>query len=210
MTIKRLLLRMSIFSKLPVIICLLMAAGALAALGHAEPPSMDPAPDERPKIRYNRKPGEFKRNKFGLIDPTPDVISLKYMPKDAYGFVDWVKAINDGIINPKDAIDSDFTIVKEEDRVDFDGDIIIKSKLPFMPDVRFPHSAHNTWLKCSICHPKIFKKKAGDNPISMVAIWQGQFCGRCHDKVAFPIRNCFKCHSEKRTVSPVNASVNRH
>ncbi|MBI5235080.1 MAG: hypothetical protein HY886_02395, partial [Deltaproteobacteria bacterium] len=32
---------------------------------------------------------------------------------------------------------------------------------------------------------------------------RGQYCGRCHDKVAFPLRNCFKCHSAPRSKQPV-------
>ncbi|MEK7680067.1 MAG: hypothetical protein AAB356_07730, partial [Deltaproteobacteria bacterium] len=37
---------------------------------------LEPAPDERANIPFNRKPGQFKRNKFWLIDPSPDVVSL--------------------------------------------------------------------------------------------------------------------------------------
>lgn len=160
----------------------------------AEDWTMDPAPADRSKFQYIRKTGDYKLNKYGMIDPAPDVISLQFLPKDKYGFVDWVAAIKKKIIAPRDSIDAPMGKVNEAD-ASFDKDVLIKAKLDFMPDVIFPHSAHNVWLKCSVCHPKIFKMKAGDNDISMVAIWQGKFCGRCHDKVAFPIRNCFKCHS---------------
>ncbi len=156
-------------------------------------PPMLPAPADRTKFKYKRTPGGLKLNKYGLIDPSPDVISLKHLPKDKYGFVDWAKAIRDGIIAPKGALPGG-----REKEPEFNGDIIIKSKMDFMPDVLFPHSVHNQWLNCNPCHPKMFEKKAGATPISMIAIWKGRYCGRCHDKVAFPIRNCFKCHSVKR------------
>ncbi len=155
---------------------------------------MAPPPDERLKYKFKRKPGGLKYNKYGLIDPSPDVISLKYFPKDKYGFVDWAQAVKDGLISPRSSI----TILEEEQTVGFDKDILIKSKMDFMPDVIFPHDAHNYWLNCSTCHTKIFEMKAGATPISMIAIWKGEYCGRCHDKVAFPLRNCFKCHSVPR------------
>lgn len=158
---------------------------------------MDPAPAEWKKYEFKREPGQFKRDRTGMIDPTPDVITLKHLPKDGYGFVDWAQSIKDGIIQPRDFILEE-TPIKEEDKPAPAPDVIIKSKLAFMPDVLFPHAPHTTWLKCSTCHPKIFKKKAGATPITMAGIWKGQFCGRCHDKVAFPTRNCFKCHSVQR------------
>ena len=179
----------------------LLIAGfvAFAASGAADvTAAMDPAPADWPSFDYNRAPGEFKRNKYGVIDPSPDVVSLQQLPVDSYGFVDWAKAISDGIIAPQESINGRQPRLGPEDTESFSGDVLIKSKMKFMPDVIFPHSAHTEWLKCSTCHPRIFKKKAGATPITMSGIWKGQFCGRCHDKVAFPTRNCFKCHSVPR------------
>jgi c(7)-type cytochrome triheme protein len=163
--------------------------------------AMDPAPADWPNYEYNRAPGEFKRNKYGIIDPSPDVVSLQQLPVDSYGFVDWTKAMRDSIIAPRESISGKAPRLGPEDSEKFSGDVLIKSKMKFMPDVIFPHSAHTEWLKCSTCHPRIFKKKAGATPITMTGIWNGQFCGRCHDKVAFPTRNCFKCHSVPRSTS---------
>lgn len=160
-----------------------------------EPVLMDPAPADRPFLELKSKPGEVKKDRYGLPDPTPDVISLTHLPKDRYGFVDWAEAISSGIISPKSSIDGSPARLAPADRQRFDGDILIRSKKDFMPDVLFPHTAHNEWLKCSTCHPTIFKKKAGATRISMTGIWKGRYCGVCHDKVAFPTRNCFKCHS---------------
>lgn len=141
-----------------------------------------------------RRTGGLKYDKYGLIDPSPDVVPLDYLPRDKYGFIDWSKALKNGVISPKDSLSKG----DESYEVPFSEDIIIKSKMDFMPDVLFPHKTHNIWLSCKICHPKIFKMEAGGNDISMIAIWKGEYCGRCHDKVAFPFRNCFRCHSVPR------------
>ncbi|MBI5888954.1 MAG: hypothetical protein HZB82_09675 [Deltaproteobacteria bacterium] len=183
--------------RLLIFIFAFLSAGAVPAPA-ADYIVKDPAPDERAKYQFPRETGKLKRTALGLIDPSPDVISLKFLPKDRYGFVDWMKAVNTKVIKPRDEIGVEGAAVSEANNVEYDKDVLIRSKLDFMPDVIFPHSAHNAWLKCSICHPKIFKMKAGANPISMVGIWQGDFCGRCHDRVAFPVRNCYKCHTAPR------------
>jgi c(7)-type cytochrome triheme protein len=157
--------------------------------------NMDPAPEDWPRYKYEKKPGELKKNKYGMIDPSPDVVSLTYFPVDSYGFVDWAKAINEGLVKPREILSEKVNRPRPEDLEKFDGDILIRSKMKFMPDVIFPHAPHNVWLKCSNCHDKIFRKKAGGNGITMDGIWKGKWCGRCHDRVAFPTRNCFKCHS---------------
>ncbi|MFQ5428265.1 MAG: c(7)-type cytochrome triheme domain-containing protein [Thermodesulfobacteriota bacterium] len=155
---------------------------------------MMPAPEDRQAEGYDKQEGAtITRDKWGVMDPTPSVIPLEYLPKDKYGFVDWAQAMREGKISPKDSILGKTVPTRPA----FNEDVLIRSKLKFMADVNFPHSAHNEWLDCAPCHPKMFKKKAGATNISMLAIWKGQFCGRCHDKVAFPIRNCFKCHSVK-------------
>jgi c(7)-type cytochrome triheme protein len=68
-----------------------------------------------------------------------------------------------------------------------------------MPNVVFPHFPHTYWLDCGNCHPDIFVMKKGANPISMVKIVNGEFCGRCHGRVAFPISNCSRCHVKPKT-----------
>jgi c(7)-type cytochrome triheme protein len=145
-------------------------------------------------MRYEERQGAtVRRNRWGIIDPTPQVKALEYLPRDRYGFVDWARALKEGLIKPKDALPENPAPPPPA----FDDDVLIKAKLKFMPDVIFPHSTHNQWLGCAPCHPKMFRKKAGASGISMLAIWKGRYCGRCHDRVAFPIRNCFRCHSVK-------------
>lgn len=68
--------------------------------------------------------------------------------------------------------------------------------------VVFPHTRHEKALKCSECHPKIFKEKRGDNDITMKKNMNGKFCGsaNCHNTPkAFPLYECFKCHTKKGT-----------
>ncbi len=178
-----------------VFLYILVFISALASLGvAAEERPLMPAPVDRPAEHYDKQKGAtIKRDKWGIMDPTPQVVPLEYLPKDKYGFVDWAKALKDGTIKPK----ASFPGRPSPPPPAFNEDVLIKAKLKFMPDVIFPHSVHNQWLKCAPCHPRFFKKKAGASGISMLAIWNGRFCARCHDRVAFPIRNCFKCHSVK-------------
>jgi hypothetical protein len=44
--------------------------------------------------------------------------------------------------------------------------------------------------------------KQGANNPSMDGILAGEFCGRCHDKVAFALWVCERCHSVPHEGSP--------
>lgn len=122
--------------------------------------------------------------------------SMKDFPVDRRGSVDWVKAIDQGIIDPRMSLRGD------EQMNIMDMDIMFKDT-GGMPWVRFPHLAHTRWLDCSNCHPAIFIPQRGGNPnIGMDAILGGQYCGRCHDKVAFPLWTCERCHSVPHEGSP--------
>jgi c(7)-type cytochrome triheme protein len=70
-----------------------------------------------------------------------------------------------------------------------------------MPPVVFPHWFHRIRFKCKVCHPAIFKMRAGSNEINMIKIIQGQFCGKCHNgRIAWPPLYCDRCHSGKSDV----------
>ncbi|MBE9531471.1 MAG: hypothetical protein IME98_01530 [Proteobacteria bacterium] len=118
---------------------------------------------------------------------------LKDLPKDDFGNkVDWVKAIRDGSIKPKATLDGTGEMMV----VDMDIDIPVAKFKPSPPDVVYPHKAHTEWLDCSNCHTSIFNMQKGGNPdMNMMKIISGQYCGVCHGKVAFPLENCFRCHS---------------
>lgn len=123
---------------------------------------------------------------------TTEIEALDSLPKDTAGEVNWTAAVVQGYINPKNSIEPGV----EED-APLHLNIFIEAKVPLMANVLFPHSIHTYWLSCNNCHPKIFIPEAGANPISMDEIFQGQWCGRCHGKVAFtfwPRENCVRCH----------------
>lgn len=124
-------------------------------------------------------------------------VSMKNFPIDRRGSINWVKALADGTINPRMSRNG------ESERMNvMDMDILFKDTGE-MPWVRFPHLAHTRWLDCSNCHPAIFIPQKGGNPqIGMDAIIAGEYCGRCHDKVAFPLWTCERCHSVAHKDSP--------
>ena len=73
------------------------------------------------------------------------------------------------------------------------------------PYVLFPHKPHTQWLDCGNCHEEIFKSKAGATPVNMLAILQGEYCGRCHGAVSFPLTECNRCHSVPQESAPGSA-----
>ena len=119
-------------------------------------------------------------------------IPLQILPKDNAGNVDWVKSLRQGIIKPKDSLDP-----KKPTTPVIDLDIVFKVKGD-LPDVVYPHYPHTEWLSCNNCHPKIFIMQAGANKVTMTKIEEGQFCGRRHGVVAFPLSNCTRCHSKPK------------
>jgi c(7)-type cytochrome triheme protein len=133
----------------------------------------------------------------GIHDPTNDAVKLlqepyeamSEFPRDSQGIIDWVQTLRQGLIDPR------MSLTGEDEMFPVDFDIIFKNT-GSMPHVRFPHLQHTEWLTCANCHPLIFIPQKGGNPVSMSAIIQGEYCGVCHGKVAFPpTMNCGRCHS---------------
>lgn len=123
---------------------------------------------------------------------TSEIKALEALPKDTDGNVNWTAAVVNGYINPKGSLDPDAV-----DEAPLHLNVFIEAKVPLMANVMFPHSIHTYWLSCNNCHPKIFIPEAGANPMTMDEIFNGQWCGRCHGKVAFsfwPRENCIRCH----------------
>ena len=121
--------------------------------------------------------------------------ALAGFPRDPRGRVDWVAALRQDRIRPrnrKEGPGSPHVL---------DLDVLMK-QTGAMPHVRFPHRPHTRWLTCSNCHPRPFKPKAGANAISMGKIMEGKACGKCHGKVAFDIYVCERCHSQPHPGSP--------
>jgi len=115
------------------------------------------------------------------------------LPKSKSGnYIDWVKALDEKKINPRyDRIDPNAVPVV----MDLN---IVREVKGSMPNVVYPHKQHTEWLDCSNCHPAIFIPQKGANDISMAAILLGEKCGVCHGKVAFPVSECRRCHSQKK------------
>jgi c(7)-type cytochrome triheme protein len=148
----------------------------------------------------------------GIHDPANPGTDALQPPREAFGElpkslsgnrVDWVKALQGGLIQPR----VDFADPNKQKQV-MDLDIIREVK-GSMPDVVYPHKQHTEWLDCAQCHPKIFVPKKGANAISMAAILMGQYCGACHGKVAFPVSECTKCHSRPKApgAAPARSDV---
>lgn len=139
--------------------------------------------------------------KDGVHDPAAPAIkllqepadALMQLPRDSAGAkVNWVKALQDGVINPRTNVLPDTPI-----RV-LNLDIIMP-RTAEAPMVLFPHRQHTEWLDCSNCHESLFKYKAGSTKnLNMFAVLQGEYCGRCHGAVAFPLTECRRCHSVPR------------
>jgi c(7)-type cytochrome triheme protein len=112
------------------------------------------------------------------------------LPYDATGFPDWMRALSEGLIQPR----SDLRGTQGMEVLDLD---IIMKNTKEMPHVRFPHRSHTLWLACANCHPAPFASIAGSTHIRMSDIFRGQYCGMCHDRVAFiTFFSCNRCHSE--------------
>lgn len=139
--------------------------------------------------------------KDGVHDPANPGIKFLQEPRDALAKfppdavgnrVRWVNALQEGQINPRTNILPDTPI-----RV-LNLDILLK-RTGEMPMVLFPHKQHTEWLDCSNCHEAIFAYKAGGTKgLNMFGVLQGEFCGRCHGAVAFPLTECKRCHSVPR------------
>lgn len=144
-----------------------------------------------------------------LHDPTNPAISslqepgeaLSLLPPDVSGNlrttvvgnqVKWIEALRKGYINPRKSFEGG----DQEKMKVLDLNILLnKRNTGELPRVLFPHRPHTEWLDCKTCHEWLFRSKAGATPITMFAILQGEYCGRCHGAVAFPLTQCQRCHS---------------
>lgn len=143
----------------------------------------------------------------GIHDPAVETIerlqdpkrSMKDFPKDRRGEVNWVETLKQGFIAPRKSVTGDSWENHLMRPMPLD---ILMTNTAQMPHVLFPHYQHTEWLACGNCHPDIFIPQRDANPISMTRILRGEFCGRCHDKVAFSLWTCERCHSVTHDKSP--------
>ncbi len=112
----------------------------------------------------------------------------------AAGGSDWAKALAEGVIAPRPGIDP-----KAEDEAVFPLEVELTPADNPAFKVVFPHETHTTLLTCANCHPGIFQMAGGADPITMDKIYAGEYCGRCHGKVAFDVATgCPRCHPALR------------
>jgi c(7)-type cytochrome triheme protein len=157
----------------------------------------------KPPAQQNLPP-----TKDGIHDPAnvgttvlqPPLAAFAPLPKANTGNrVDWVLALEQGHISPRHDLTN-----PNANLLVMDLNIVRQVK-GTMPDVLFPHKQHTAWLDCSNCHVGIFIPQKGANQMSMATILLGQGCGVCHGKVAFPVSDCAKCHSQSKA-SPAAAA----
>lgn len=109
---------------------------------------------------------------------------LAMLPRHASGDVDWDAAIRQEIIKPRDQLPGGEPTGRRSFGYDFYfGEV----------DTFFPHSSHTEWLSCGNCHPGVFRGP-GSVRTSMKDMSEGKACGACHDKMAFGVQVCERCH----------------
>lgn len=135
--------------------------------------------------------------KDGLHDPANPAIEVLQEPAAALGVlppdsagnrVDWVRALEEGHIQPRTSLEGD----DEPELLDLD--VLMTDTYP-LRHVRFAHRAHSLWMDCDTCHDGIFVAQTGANAVNMGRILAGDFCGVCHGAVAFPLTECDRCHN---------------
>ena len=81
------------------------------------------------------------------------------------------------------------------------GNVIMKRYTGEEQPIRavvFPHWLHRTQFVCKVCHLDLgFKMKSGTNDIKMGDIFEGKWCGACHNgTLGFAATECDRCHSD--------------
>jgi len=107
--------------------------------------------------------------------------------------IDWEEAEKQGIVKPVDFLEG---VSFERRAMKTQDDFSINSRVNWMSDVIFSHKKHAIWNGCELCHPEIFPStKKGTVKYNIFQIFNNQYCGVCHNKVAFSLYFCYKCHT---------------
>lgn len=187
-------------------------AGAAAGAAPAGAAAAKPLPPVLYSFNRLLKPID-KRNlppsQDGIHDPAndgtlmlqPPLLGMADLVRSRFGNnTDWVASLQSKKITPRWERTNPFA-----EGIVMDLDILRVPKAA-VQNVVFPHKQHTEWLDCSNCHPAIFVPQKGANVISMPLILLGQKCGVCHGKVAFPISECAKCHSQPKVAQQTTAA----
>jgi c(7)-type cytochrome triheme protein len=129
-------------------------------------------------------------------DPTREEAFYRFldkMPRETFGNgINWEKAEENGSLKLMDHLEG---VSVKKSTMKVQADFSLKPKVEGMPDIIFSHAKHTVWNGCEVCHPDIFVGiKKGATKYSMIELFDGKYCGVCHDKVAFPQTDCKRCH----------------
>jgi len=130
------------------------------------------------------------------ITPEKDFYAVtQAMPKSGYGnHVDWLAAEAKGLIHLQDELPG---ITRKRKPIRYAGEVVLHAREFNMPEIVFSHTKHAVWNGCEMCHPEIFGLEKGATKYTMQDIFEGRFCGACHDKVSFPMNfDCRLCHTK--------------
>ena len=107
--------------------------------------------------------------------------------------VDWMKAEDEGLVVLSDYLEG---ISIERGELMMPESQPLEAKVEGMPNILFSHDKHTVWNGCELCHPQIFGIRQRAQVYDMQEIFEGRFCGACHQDVAFPTTDCRLCHTE--------------
>ncbi|MEW5756721.1 MAG: c(7)-type cytochrome triheme domain-containing protein [Pseudomonadota bacterium] len=151
-----------------------------------KPPASTPVPQPAAKSAANPFPLKHDPKAVAVLQDPKE--ALADFPLDAYLQVDWAMAMKQGLLRPAG-------VLKGKDKNDtLDLDSLMKDTGDMRPVV-FSHQTHTQLLDCAACHPKPFETLSNATPVNMKAIMNGEYCGLCHGKVAFPVSSCDRCHN---------------
>lgn len=146
--------------------------------------TVNPKETERCGRCHSLKRGEARKINF-------ETFTAK-LPRGVGGSIDWEQAEEKGIIKPIDFLEG---LSFQREALKAQEDFSIESQVDWASDVIFSHKKHAIWNGCALCHPDIYPStKAGTVKYSMFQIFEGQSCGVCHEKVAFSLFLCKRCH----------------
>lgn len=108
--------------------------------------------------------------------------------------IDWAEAVRSGKVRPVNALKTDPSMQQLPEKLK--APMKLGTAAP-RSDVTFSHEEHFFELDCSSCHPDLFNiKKKGTKAFTMENNIFGNYCGACHMRVAFPMNDCKRCHSQ--------------
>lgn len=150
----------------------------------------------------------YGEDKKPEIDFDEYVAKLK-LPEAKYGNrINWEAAEEEGFIKLKDEVPGKTFKDKPKDpnrpenkmKIPEDKELFPKDEhgdkvKGVIDNIIFSHKKHTAWNSCEVCHPDLFIPKIGKNKYTMVDLFAGKYCGLCHDKVAFPNIDCWRCHT---------------